>query len=235
MPLTFSPWHMYLESGLVVRGVMSLLAGASIASWIIFLAKLVELMLYNRRVRRDYRVLDRANDLSDADTVTQKEAVLAHLMILVAREERERSAEITHDRDGIKERTVLHLERIEAAEGRRLNRGTGFLAIVGSTAPFVGLFGTVWGIMSSFTGIAAAHATSLAVVAPGIAEALLATAVGLAAAIPAVVSYNILSRLMAGCRAHVADLTSLVMRLVSRDLSLAEGPKKTHPLSGAKE
>ena len=98
----------------------------------------------------------------------------------------------TCDGDGLKERVALLLERIELANSRKISRGTGVLATIGSTAPFVGLFGTVWGIMNSFIGISNAHTTNLAVVAPGIAEALLATALGLVAAIPAVVIYNVL-------------------------------------------
>ena len=97
-------------------------------------------------------------------------------------------------------------------------RGTGLLATIGATAPFVGLFGTVWGIMNSFIGISKPHTTNLAVVAPGIAEALLATALGLVAAIPAVVIYNMFSRSIAGYRALHADAAAEVMRLVSRDL-----------------
>ena len=93
-------------------------------------------------------------------------------------------------------------------------RGTGLLATIGATAPFVGLFGTVWGIMNSFIGISKAHTTNLAVVAPGIAEALLATAIGLVAAIPAVVIYNVFARSIAGYRALLADASALVMRLV---------------------
>src|SRR3546814_1624005 len=84
-------------------------------------------------------------------------------------------------------------------------KGTGLLATIGATAPFVGLFGTVWGIMNSFIGIAASKTTNLAVVAPGIAEALLATALGLVAAIPAVVIYNHFSRQIGAYRAQVAD------------------------------
>ena len=97
-------------------------------------------------------------------------------------------------------------------------RGTGILATIGATAPFVGLFGTVWGIMNSFIGISKSHTTNLAVVAPGIAEALLATALGLVAAIPAVVMYNMFSRWIAGYRALHADAAAEVLRLVSRDL-----------------
>jgi biopolymer transport protein ExbB/TolQ len=94
----------------------------------------------------------------------------------------------------LKERIAWQLERIEMAVSRKISRGTGVLATIGSTAPFVGLFGTVWGIMNSFIGISNAHTTNLAVVAPGIAQALLATALGLVAAIPAVMIYNVLAR-----------------------------------------
>src|SRR5207302_6871276 len=117
-------------------------------------------------------------------------------------------------------------ERIEASYGRRIMRGTGVLATIGATAPFVGLFGTVWGIMNSFIGISKSHTTNLAVVAPGIAEALLATALGLAAAIPAVVIYNVFSRQIAGYRALVGDASAEVMRLVSRDLDVAEAARE---------
>mgnify|MGYP002716936184 CR=1 FL=1 len=99
----------------------------------------------------------------------------------------------------------------------RLAAGTGVLATIGSTAPFVGLFGTVWGIMNSFIGISEAQTTNLAVVAPGIAEALLATAIGLVAAIPAVVIYNHLTRSIAGYRALLGDASVMVMLLVSRE------------------
>jgi biopolymer transport protein ExbB len=118
----------------------------------------------------------------------------------------------------VKERIASRLERIEAASGRQMIRGTGILATVGATAPFVGLFGTVWGIMNSFIGISRQHTTNLAVVAPGIAEALLATALGLVAAIPAVVMYNIFSRWIAGYRALQADASAEILRLIGRDL-----------------
>jgi biopolymer transport protein TolQ len=95
--------------------------------------------------------------------------------------------------DGLKERIAWQLERLEMAASRKISRGTGVLATIGSTAPFIGLFGTVWGIMHSFSAIAAMHNTNLAVVAPGIAEALFATAIGLVAAIPAVLAYNKIS------------------------------------------
>jgi biopolymer transport protein ExbB len=125
---------------------------------------------------------------------------------------------------GIKERITWQLERIEAAAGRKISRGTGVLATIGATAPFVGLFGTVWGIMDSFIGISQAHTTNLAVVAPGIAEALLATALGLVAAIPAVMIYNMLARSTAHYRALLGDASTQVMNLVSRDLDRDKPP-----------
>ena len=108
-------------------------------------------------------------------------------------------------------------------------RGTGVLATIGSTAPFVGLFGTVWGIMDSFIGISKAHTTNLAVVAPGIAEALLATALGLVAAIPAVMIYNVLARSTAQYRAFLGDASAQVMKLVSHDLDRPKLPIQQAP------
>jgi biopolymer transport protein ExbB len=142
------------------------------------------------------------------------------------------------DREGVKERIASRLERIEASYGRRILRGTGVLATIGATAPFVGLFGTVWGIMNSFIGISKSHTTNLAVVAPGIAEALLATAFGLAAAIPAVVIYNVFARSIAGYRAGVGDAAAEVLRLISRDLERAtvvppSPARRASPLSAA--
>jgi biopolymer transport protein ExbB len=107
-------------------------------------------------------------------------------------------------------------------------RGTGILATIGATAPFIGLFGTVWGIMDSFVGISKAQTTNLAVVAPGIAEALLATAIGLVAAIPAVVIYNMFARASAGCRANIGDAAAAVQRLISRDLDRSIALPRLH-------
>jgi len=106
----------------------------------------------------------------------------------------------------------------------KISRGTCILATIGATAPFIGLFGTVWGIMDSFIGISKAHTTNLAVVAPGIAEALLATALGLVAAIPAVMIYNVLARSTGHYRALIGDASAQVMKLVSRDLDRAKLP-----------
>ncbi|MBB2205836.1 tonB-system energizer ExbB [Gluconacetobacter takamatsuzukensis] len=217
-PISFSPWEMFLNAGPVVRCVMTLLAVASLLTWTILIAKSVELLRIRLQLNRAERALANAGTLDLGEEWTREHGGIAHRLVMAAEAERRQSHDIPDDREGLKERIVLHLERLEAAEGRRLMGGTGLLATIGATSPFIGLFGTVWGIMTSFTGIAASKATSLAVVAPGIAEALLATALGLVAAIPAVVIYNHLARQSAACRAQVADLTALVMRLVSRDL-----------------
>lgn len=219
MPLaqSFSPWDMFLGAGPIVQGVMVILALASLLSWTVLIAKSVEFLRLRKGLTQAETVLEEADTLDGGEAYTRC-CRIAHTLVMAAETERARSQDILDDKEGLKERIVLHLERLEAAEGHRLMRGTGLLATIGATSPFVGLFGTVWGIMTSFTGIAATKATSLAVVAPGIAEALLATALGLVAAIPAVVIYNHLARQSAACRAQVADLASLVLRLVSRDL-----------------
>lgn len=216
--LPFTPWEMFLGAGPVVRCVMMLLIIACVISWAVFVAKVVEVMRVRRALARAELTLEEAPTLSASHDLCPDIGIVRALL-LAASNEWTRSADVLEDREGLKERIMLHLERLEAAEGRRLMRGTGILATIGATAPFIGLFGTVWGIMTSFTGIAATKATSLAVVAPGIAEALLATALGLVAAIPAVVIYNFLSRQCLGCKAQVGDLTALILRLVSRDLS----------------
>jgi biopolymer transport protein ExbB len=120
--------------------------------------------------------------------------------------------------EGIKDRAATLLSRLEAQRARAISRDMGVLATIGAVAPFVGLFGTVWGIMDSFIGISKTNTTNLAVVAPGIAEALLATAMGLIAAIPAVVMYNAFARAITSYRAMLGDAAAEVLRHLSRDL-----------------
>ncbi|MDB5655762.1 MAG: tonB-system energizer ExbB, partial [Tardiphaga sp.] len=119
---------------------------------------------------------------------------------------------------GIKERAASSFSEIVRAEARRVRFGMGALATIGATSPFVGLFGTVWGIMNSFIGISKSQTTNLAVVAPGIAEALLATAIGLVAAIPAVIIYNHFARLTKVYMEYVSRASGAAGRLLSRDL-----------------
>jgi biopolymer transport protein ExbB len=213
LPRDLSPWGMFQSADVVVKGVLILLAVASVVTWTIWLAKTLEIVVAKRRARVAVRRLAAVASLADVGVVPSPGAEL----LAAARAEIRVSAD-AFDKDGLKERIASRLERIEAALGRRISRGTGLLATIGATAPFVGLFGTVWGIMNSFIGISKAHTTNLAVVAPGIAEALLATAFGLAAAIPAVVIYNVFARSTAGYRAQLGDASAEVLRLVSRDL-----------------
>lgn len=214
-----SPWSMFLNADFVVKAVISGLAFGALLTWTILLAKSLELALARRRLSDSFRALRGSSSLGQAAENLGEGHGVARAMVRAAQEEWQRSADALNDRDGIKERISLYLQRVEAATGRRMTFGTGVLASIGSTAPFVGLFGTVWGIMNSFVGIARLHTTSLAAVAPGIAEALLATAIGLLTAIPAVVIYNHLARQISAFKAQVADTAAAVMRLASRDLS----------------
>ncbi|MDO7909713.1 tonB-system energizer ExbB [Pseudomonas sp. 22-AL-CL-001] len=212
-----SPWGMYKNADIVVKAVMIGLAIASIITWTIWIAKGFELLGAKRRLRGEIATLKRSATLREASESSQKEGTLAHTLVHDALEEMRLSAN-AREKEGIKERVSFRLERLVAASGRNMSNGTGVLATIGSTAPFVGLFGTVWGIMNSFIGIAKTQTTNLAVVAPGIAEALLATALGLVAAIPAVVIYNVFARSIAGYKAQVSDASAQVLLLVSRDL-----------------
>ena len=222
-----SPWGMYKNADIVVKIVMIGLAIASIITWTIWIAKGFELMGAKRRLRGEIAQLKKSTTLKDASEVSNKEGTLAHTLVHDALEEMRLSAN-AREKEGIKERVSFRLERLVHASGRTMSSGTGVLATIGSTAPFVGLFGTVWGIMNSFIGIAKTQTTNLAVVAPGIAEALLATALGLVAAIPAVVIYNVFARSIAGYKAQVSDASAQVLLLVSRDLD-HQGSERAAP------
>ncbi len=222
-----SPWGMYKNADVVVKAVMIGLAIASIITWTIWIAKGFELMGAKRRLRGEIALLKKSTTLKEASEHSNKEGTLAHTLVQDALEEMRLSAN-AREKEGIKERVSFRLERLVHASGRTMSSGTGVLATIGSTAPFVGLFGTVWGIMNSFIGIAKTQTTNLAVVAPGIAEALLATALGLVAAIPAVVIYNVFARSIAGYKAQVSDASAQVLLLVSRDLD-HQGSERAAP------
>ena len=215
LPRDLSPWGMFMNADVVVKVVMVGLVIASVVTWTVWLAKSIELAKARRQARAALDALSVIQTLANARQSAVKEPAATFCAAALTEL---RLSDGTFDKEGLKERVASRLERIEAAFGRRISRGTGVLATVGATAPFVGLFGTVWGIMNSFIGISKSHTTNLAVVAPGIAEALLATALGLAAAIPAVVIYNMFSRQIASYRAMLSDTSAEVLRLVSRDL-----------------
>ena len=228
LPRNLSPWGMFENADIVVKVVMVGLAFASLATWTIWLAKTVELRRQTSIAKRRIDLLARDTVLAEVEQSSRNsDDAVAQLIQSAAREASLSGG--TFD-EGFKERIALRLERVEAAMSRQIARGTGMLATIGATAPFVGLFGTVWGIMNAFIGISEAHTTNLAVVAPGIAEALLATALGLVAAIPAVVIYNHLVRVIAAYRALLGDAAAMVMLLVSR-----EGDRGSFRLSRAAE
>ena len=223
LPHDLSPWGMFMAADIVVKAVMLGLAFASLVTWTIWLAKALELAAAKTRAQRAVRRLEESISLDEAARAIagrkgQARGTVADL-VAAAQSERQRSDDLAED--GIKERVAIALSRIEARAGRSMARGTGLLATIGSTAPFVGLFGTVWGIMNSFIGISQSKTTNLAVVAPGIAEALLATAIGLVAAIPAVIIYNVFARAISGYRATLSDASGEVLRHLSRDLERA--------------
>jgi biopolymer transport protein ExbB len=223
LPHDLSPWGMFLSADIVVQGVMIGLFVASIITWTVGLAKSLELIVATRRLRQALRRIGSEGSLLGALNRLEGRGGLARTMIETAVGE-VRLSGAAPDPAGVKERVASHLTRIEAAAARGIARGTGMLATIGSTAPFVGLFGTVWGIMNSFIGISKAQTTNLAVVAPGIAEALLATAIGLVTAIPAVIIYNQFARWTSGYRALVGDTSAHVQRLVSRDMDRSSSP-----------
>ena len=217
LPRDLSPWGMFMAADVVVKAVMVGLAFASVLTWTIWFAKAMELMTARRRMRAEIMALGQVRSWSDVAALMNGRGNGTAALLRAADAELRLSADAMSP-EGVKERVASRLERLEAAAGRQMIRGTGILATIGATAPFVGLFGTVWGIMNSFIGISKSHTTNLAVVAPGIAEALLATALGLVAAIPAVVMYNMFSRWIAGYRALHADAAAEILRIISRDL-----------------
>ena len=200
-PADHSMWALFLQADPIVQGVMIVLLAASIACWSVIFDKVIRLTRSRRAARRFAEGLTAGtlgSGVALAEPLTQ--GILAD------------GLRAAGDRDPSESRAERR-ERIERAmrgamivQLKRLESGLTLLATVGSTAPFIGLFGTVWGIMNSFTAIAASKDTSLAVVAPGIAEALLATAFGLVAAIPAVIAYNKLSGSLSAL-AHQLSLT----------------------------
>ncbi len=226
LPHNLSPWGMFMAADWVVKGVMVGLAFASLVTWTVWLAKTLEVAGARVRAYRALSAIANARTLLDAERSLEGRGGPCVSLVNAAREEVGLSREVQGyaSADGLKERIASRLSRIEAQAGRRMSRGTGVLATIGSTAPFVGLFGTVWGIMNSFIGISESQTTNLAIVAPGIAEALLATAIGLVAAIPAVVIYNVFARSITGYRQLLADASAGVERLVSRDIDFAMVP-----------
>ncbi|MCK0537541.1 tonB-system energizer ExbB [Alcanivorax quisquiliarum] len=223
LPHDLSVWGMYQAADWVVKSVMIGLLIASVVTWTIWLFKTVQLRLVRRQAAHMLQRLVDAGSFAEAQKSCADERGAGCYLLQATAHELALSAHGPATDEGIKERVAARLERVQVAAGNRINRGTGALATIGSVSPFVGLFGTVWGIMNSFIGIAQTQTTNLAVVAPGIAEALLATGIGLVAAIPAVVIYNHFARAIGGYRAVLGDIATALLTLVSRDLD------RSHP------
>jgi biopolymer transport protein ExbB len=224
LPRDLSPWGMFLNAVVPVKLVMVGLAFASLATWTVWLAKTIELWKARRMVRRSLEALASATSLRAAEKELAQIRSPVARFVAAAAGETDRSNGLAPE--GVKDRAATLLSRVEAQAGRAITRGIGVLATIGATAPFVGLFGTVWGIMDSFIGISKTNTTNLAVVAPGIAEALLATAMGLFAAIPAVVMYNYFARAITGYRAQLCDAAAEVLRHLSHDLDRDACPRQ---------
>ncbi|NUR10855.1 MAG: tonB-system energizer ExbB [Bradyrhizobium sp.] len=217
-----SPWVMFMSADVIVKAVMIGLAFASLVTWTVFIAKSIELSVASTKLRSALKKIAETRSLAEAQmALGAKEGILPSFLAAALREAR-MSAGLSSDA-GIKERAASSFSEIVRAEARRIRIGMGVLATIGSTSPFVGLFGTVWGIMNSFIGISKSQTTNLAVVAPGIAEALLATAIGLVAAIPAVIIYNQFSRVTKGYLELVSRASGAAARLLSRDLDRSHG------------
>jgi biopolymer transport protein ExbB len=222
VPRELSPWSMFLSADILVKAVMIGLAFASLVTWTIFIAKTIELSIAQQKLKSSLRNVDDARSLAEAQMTLGKKSGVLSAFVAAALHEARLSVGIASDA-GIKERSATRFAEIQRAAARRIRFGMGLLATIGATSPFVGLFGTVWGIMNSFIGISKSQTTNLAVVAPGIAEALLATAIGLVAAIPAVIIYNHFARGTKTYLELVSRASGAAARLLSRDLDRAGG------------
>ncbi|MHC2250356.1 biopolymer transport protein ExbB [Bradyrhizobium embrapense] len=235
-----SPWNMFLNADIIVKAVMLGLAFASLVTWTVFIAKMVELTVAQSKLRGALAKIAESRSLAEAQFALGAKGSVLSSFIAAAMREGRLSAGISSDA-GIKERAASSFAEIVRAEARKIRVGMGLLATIGATSPFVGLFGTVWGIMNSFIGISKSQTTNLAVVAPGIAEALLATAIGLVAAIPAVIIYNHFSRVTKVYLELVNRASGAAGRLLSRDLDRTHGsipgevPRTAHPRAAAAE
>src|SRR5687768_9041661 len=216
-----SPLHLFLQADVVVQSVMLGLLLASIWTWAIIFTHSIRLKSINRQTDKFEREFWATQDIDAFHRVRGNETLPIAVVMSAAMDEWRRSTKTAQvDRAGTRERLASRMNAAVAAELDRLTDRLNILATVGSVAPFVGLFGTVWGIMRSFSNIAAANNTSLAVVAPGIAEALFATAIGLFAAIPAVIAYNRLTHGLDRLEAKLSRFADRFHATLSRELEV---------------
>lgn len=223
----FSLYAMFMAADPIVKGVMVLLALASVVCWAIILEKIVRMF----NLRRDLRTIE-ALAKSPADANAAKG--MPRSLINAAADEATEGASRGEDRSDIRGRLERAMKTALKSHLQRVEAGLPFLATVGSAAPFIGLFGTVWGIMNSFTAIAHQQDTSLATVAPGIAEALFATALGLAAAIPAVMAYNHFGVKLGRIAARAQDAIVELARQLSKPAADQISKSSVEPLRAGK-
>ncbi|CAH9018074.1 tonB-system energizer ExbB [Candidatus Nitrosacidococcus sp. I8] len=217
LPYNLSPWGMFLDADIIVKIIIIGLIFASIATWGIWIAKILELNVAQRELQNILIKLEGTHALTKVIQLLHHAKGVPGLFAEAIEHEIYLSGDHS-PLEGIKERISLRLDRLEVMVSRHMSKNIGILATIGATAPFVGLFGTVWGIMNSFIGISQSNTTNLAVVSPGIAEALLVTAIGLITAIPAVIIYNFFTRAIAHYRSLLTDISSEVLQLVSRSI-----------------
>lgn len=217
---------MFADANIVVKVIMIGLVVASILSWTILITKLLEFRALNRVSDGFVESFRGAKSISDMSRIALSEEYdgnpLADMAAAAAQEielSRQAGLQITGEhRDTTIDRAQHAVSAVQAALARRLSGGMQYLASVGSNGPFIGLFGTVYGIMNSFIGIANTNTTNLAVVAPGIAEALLATGLGLFAAIPSVIFYNYFQTRISAFGARSEGFVAELMNAISRQL-----------------
>jgi biopolymer transport protein ExbB len=220
------PFEMFLDARPIVQVVMVGLALASLFSWTILILKIFEFMTMNRITNRFLESFRGAKSISDMGKIAESDEFagnpLADMAAAAAAEvelSRQAGLQVAGEhRDTTIMRAQSAVTAVQSSLARRLSSGMQFLATVGSTGPFIGLFGTVYGIMDSFIGIANTNTTNLAVVAPGIAEALLATGLGLFAAIPSVVFYNYFQTQITAYGSRTEGFVAELMNAISRQL-----------------
>ena len=219
-----SPLALFLHADVVVKAVMLGLLADSVWTWAIIFTHAIRLRRINRATERYEADFWATDDIDSFHTKRGTEKLPTAAILSAGLDEWRRSTgSRAIDRSGTRERLATRMNAAVASELDRLGDRLNILATVGSVAPFVGLFGTVWGIMRSFTAIAGANNTSLAVVAPGIAEALFATAIGLFAAIPAVIAYNRLSHGLDRLEARLNRFSDRFHATLSRELEVEVG------------
>jgi biopolymer transport protein ExbB len=221
-----TPVGMFIAAGAVVKVVMIGLLLSSVFSWVLLLTKIFEFAGLNKQSDKFLEAFRGARSIADIARISSSEEFegnpMADMAAAASQEvELSRQAGLAvagEHRDSTLSRATYAISAVQASLAKRLSGGMVFLASVGSAGPFIGLFGTVYGIMTSFIGIANTNTTNLAVVAPGIAEALLATGIGLFAAIPAVIFYNYFQTRISGYGTRSEGFVAELMNAISRQL-----------------